>query len=163
MRRHAADGHRVPRYADADQPEFRQVNDDSRLVQPLLQHRDQRHAAGQRLRLGIGTQRLHRIGEARWLLICKIIHRAVPRSDYSTAIRGAPPWMIDQSFCGVAGMSICRTPYGFRASTTALMIAGGEPIAPTSPQPFTPSGLCVHSVVSVPTVMFGRSSARGMV
>ena len=43
------------------------------------------------------------------------------------------------------------------------MIAGGEPIAPTSPQPFTPSGLCVHSVVSVPTVMFGRSSARGMV
>ena len=27
----------------------------------------------------------------------------------------------------------------------ALITAGGEPIAPTSPQPFTPSGLCVHT------------------
>ena len=71
--------------------------------------------------------------------------------------------MMDQSFCGVAGMSICRTLYSFSASMMALMIAGGEPIAPTSPQPFTPSGLCVHSVISVPTVMFGRSSARGIV
>ena len=30
------------------------------------------------------------------------------------------------------------------ASTTALTTAGGEPIAPASPQPFTPSGLWVH-------------------
>ena len=32
------------------------------------------------------------------------------------------------------------------ASTIALITAGGEPIAPASPQPFAPKGLCVQSV-----------------
>ena len=32
------------------------------------------------------------------------------------------------------------------ASITALTSAGGEPIAPASPQPLTPSGLCVQGV-----------------
>jgi hypothetical protein len=32
------------------------------------------------------------------------------------------------------------------ASITALTTAGGEPMAPASPQPFTPSGLCVQGV-----------------
>ena len=71
--------------------------------------------------------------------------------------------MIDQIFCGLAGMSRWRTPYGFSASTTALTTAGGAPMAPTSPQPLAPSGLWVHIVLSVPTVMFGILSALGMV
>ena len=41
----------------------------------------------------------------------------------------------------VAGIGTSRTP---RASVSALMNAAGEPIAPASPQPFTPSGLWVH-------------------
>jgi hypothetical protein len=44
-----------------------------------------------------------------------------------------------------------------------LITAGGEPIAPASPQPFTPSGLCVHGVpFAVSTVKFGRSIACGI-
>ena len=33
-----------------------------------------------------------------------------------------------------------------KASITALTTAGGEPMAPASPQPFTPSGLWVQGV-----------------
>ena len=36
------------------------------------------------------------------------------------------------------------------------MTAAGEPMVPTSPQPFTPIGVCVHSVEWVLIVMFGR-------
>src|SRR5262249_7722720 len=35
----------------------------------------------------------------------------------------------------------------------------GAPIAPASPQPFTPSGLCVHRVVLVDNSRAGKSSA----
>ena len=56
---------------------------------------------------------------------------------------------------GTSGMPI--------ASQIALMSAAGAPIAPASPQPFTPSGLCVHGVPgTIPIVKLGRSSARGM-
>ena len=41
--------------------------------------------------------------------------------------------MIRQIRSGVAGMSTCRTPSRASASTTALITAGGEPMAPTSP------------------------------
>jgi len=44
----------------------------------------------------------------------------------------------------------------------ALITAGGEPMAPASPQPFTPSGLCVQGVTCVSTLKLGKSSARGM-
>ena len=44
-------------------------------------------------------------------------------------------------FSGVAGIEISSTPNSDNASTTALITAGGEPIAPTSPQPFTPNEL----------------------
>ena len=71
--------------------------------------------------------------------------------------------MMFQTFSGLAGMFMWRTPYSFSALTTAFITAGGEPMAPTSPQPFTPNGLCVHSVFSVPTKMLERLSARGMV
>jgi len=36
----------------------------------------------------------------------------------------------------------------------ALMSAAGAPIAPASPQPFTPSGLCVHGVSRVSTYAY---------
>ncbi len=45
----------------------------------------------------------------------------------------------------------------------ALISAGGLPMAPASPQPFTPSGLCVHGVpLTVSTVKWQKSSARGI-
>ena len=45
---------------------------------------------------------------------------------------------------------------------TKKLTAGGTPIAPTSPTPLTPSGLCVHAVTWLPTLKFGRSAARGI-
>lgn len=48
------------------------------------------------------------------------------------------------------------------ASVMALISAGGEPIAPASPQPLTPSGLLGQGVFEVVTVNEGRSSARGI-
>ena len=46
-------------------------------------------------------------------------------------------------------------------STTAFMTAAGAPIAPASPQPFTPSTLCVHGTSVVETLKEGTLSARG--
>ena len=65
--------------------------------------------------------------------------------------------------CGVAGIGTSFTPSSASASVTAFITAAGDPIAPASPQPFTPSGLCVHGVpLTVSTWMLGRSSARGI-
>jgi hypothetical protein len=47
---------------------------------------------------------------------------------------------------GVAGIDMSLTPISERASTIALITAGGDPIAPTSPTPLTPKVLCVHNV-----------------
>src|SRR3984893_2071273 len=63
------------------------------------------------------------------------------------------------SLSGVAGMSRCRMPSGFSASTRALVIAAGAPIAPASPQPLTPSGLWVHGVTLVDNMKYGRAAA----
>ena len=46
-----------------------------------------------------------------------------------------------QIFSEVAGIEISFTQSSDKASTTALITAGGEPIAPTSPHPFTPKEL----------------------
>src|SRR5271170_363877 len=63
---------------------------------------------------------------------------------------------------GVNGMSISVTPRGASASSTALTIAAGAAIAPASPQPFAPRGLCVHGWLSSNSdSMDGRSPARG--
>jgi hypothetical protein len=56
------------------------------------------------------------------------------------------PLAARQTRSAVAGMAMSRTP---RASVSALMKAGGEPMAPASPQPFTPSGLCVQACAGV--------------
>ena len=47
---------------------------------------------------------------------------------------------IFQTFCGVIGMSMFRTPRCHSASTTALAIAGGAPTVADSPIPFAPIG-----------------------
>ena len=54
---------------------------------------------------------------------------------YSAAMR--LDCSVSQMRKGVAGIAMSLTP---RASVTALMTAGGEPIAPASPQPFMPNG-----------------------
>jgi len=41
---------------------------------------------------------------------------------------------------GVAGMSICDTPSGDSASSSALMMVGGAPMVPELPMSFPPSG-----------------------
>ena len=71
-------------------------------------------------------------------------------------------WMARHTLSGVAGMEMSSTPSSDSASTMALITAGGEPMAPISPQPLTPSVLWAQSVVWVPTLISGRSSARGM-
>ena len=43
--------------------------------------------------------------------------------------------------CGVAGMSMCRTPRCPSASMIAFCTAGVAPIVPASPIPLAPSGL----------------------
>ena len=43
------------------------------------------------------------------------------------------------------------------ASVMALITAGGEPIAPASPQPLIPSGLLGHAVSVVDTLKDGTS------
>ena len=80
---------------DAGQAEAGQVDHRGRLVQPLLQHRDEGLAAGQRLGLGVGAERLHRVGDAARLGVGEIVHRAAP---YSAAMRGWLAWMMDQIF-----------------------------------------------------------------
>jgi hypothetical protein len=49
-------------------------------------------------------------------------------------------WRIRQTFSGVIGMSMFRTPRCQSASTTAFAIAGGAPTVADSPTPFAPSG-----------------------
>src|SRR5688572_25118666 len=71
-------------------------------------------------------------------------------------------WIARHTFSGVAGIEMSVTPTGASASTTALITAGGTPIAPTSPTPLMPSGLWVHAVTWLPTLNIGRSAARGM-
>ncbi len=61
--------------------------------------------------------------------------------------------------CAVAGIGMSFTP---RASVIAFITAAGAPIAPASPQPFTPSGLCVQGVSRVSSLNSGTSPARGM-
>ena len=47
---------------------------------------------------------------------------------------------IAQTFWGVIGMSMLRTPRCHRASTTALAMAGGAPTVADSPTPLAPIG-----------------------
>src|SRR5258706_14853251 len=71
--------------------------------------------------------------------------------------------IVFQTVNGETGIGTSLTPIDHSASVTAFITAAGAPIAPASPQPLTPSGLCVHGVpLAVSTLKCGRSSARGI-
>src|SRR5262245_35319417 len=70
-------------------------------------------------------------------------------------------WHKSQIFCGVSGMSICVTPKGASASTTALTMAAVEPMVPASPMPLIPSGFTDVGVSVRVRFKRGRSAARG--
>src|SRR5712664_1854148 len=77
-------------------------------------------------------------GGNRVLEVCPRFHAAAPgkRSPHPAfASRIAR-----QSRSGVAGISKCATPAWRRASNTAFISAGSEPLTPASPTPFAPSG-----------------------
>ena len=57
-------------------------------------------------------------------------------------------------------VDISSTPSSDNASTTAFITDGGEPIAPTSPQPLTPSELWVQRVTSLPTSKLTKLSEK---
>ena len=59
-------------------------------------------------------------------------------ADHSAAAAVLAELMTFQTVCEVAGIGMSRTPRSQSASTKALITAGGEPIATTSPQAFTP-------------------------
>jgi len=104
--------------------------------QTLFQRRNERLPAAQRLRV-LGPERLDRIGQCRGAVYFECIH---DRSPY--------PCIACQTRDGDSGMSIWAMswPPDCSASMTALTTAGGLPMAPASPQPFTPSGLWVQGV-----------------
>ena len=75
----------------------------------------------------------------------------------SLAALPLPFCIASQTRLDEAGMSKSFTPSGASASSTALMTAGGEPIAPASPQPLVPSGLWVQGVQTVSSLNCGNS------
>ena len=84
------------------------------------------------------------------------------RGGLSVAQREAPVGLADaiarQTASDVSGMSMSVTPSGDSASRTALTIAAGAAIAPASPQPLAPRGLCVQGWLSSSSdSMSGRS------
>src|SRR5580704_18294376 len=67
------------------------------------------------------------------------------------------------TFCGVSGVGNWVMPNSASASITPLVMQGGPPIAPDSPQPLAPSGLVLQGAEpSSVTSIGGMSSARGM-
>ncbi len=165
MRGATANGKHASLQADA--PHLGNVAQRDQLggaCQTLLQRRDQGLTTAQRLGLVI-PQSCHRIGDAGGFFDIEIIHSAFPSQR---SVQAVPPdplielsnapgavaprpsysFIADQTRDGLRGMStwVMSLPMERRASTTALTTAGGEPIAPASPQPFTPRGLWVQGV-----------------
>src|SRR6185295_14466385 len=97
----------------------------------------------------------HGVLDRRGAVECEVLHVQPPFAALAA-------WIARQTFSGVAGIEISVTPSGVSASITALITAGGTPIAPHSPTPLTPIGLWVHAVTWLPTLKLGRSAARGM-
>ena len=80
--------------------------------------------------------------------LAKEPRRATPRLDscHSAARFSADFCAARQTTCGVAGMAMSSWP---SASVIALITAGGEAIAPASPQPLMPSGFDGQAVSTV--------------
>src|SRR5271169_4908417 len=85
--------------------------------------------------------------------------RAPQTFHYSAARFMTAFWAARQTTCGVAGMATSSWP---TASVIALITAGGEAIAPASPQPFKPGGFVVQGVETVSILNEQKSAARGM-
>src|SRR6188472_3730599 len=67
-----------------------------------------------------------------------------------------------QTLAGVNGVLSCLMPSSLKASMTPLVMQGGPPMAPDSPQPLAPKGLERQgSESSSVTSIGGMSSARG--
>src|SRR5262245_51763555 len=66
-----------------------------------------------------------------------------------------------QIFSGVIGMSMWLTPCPRSASTMALTVAAGAPVAPLSPQPFSPKGFTGEGVNSSALSTGGSTSQLG--
>src|SRR3982074_3514854 len=67
-----------------------------------------------------------------------------------------------QTFSGDSGVLSVVMPSSLSASITPLVMQGGPPIAPDSPQPLAPSGLVRQGAESSSvTAIGGMSSARG--
>src|SRR5215472_10509614 len=132
-----------------------EIDDRSGIGEPQLHRADQALSAGERL-AAFGERR-RRVGHRLRTLIFECVHDGLQVSRQWFAA-----WIALHTRCGVAGMSMLFTPTAESASCTAFMSAAGAPIAPASPQPFAPSGLCVQGVTLVATLNDGRSSARGI-
>ena len=66
------------------------------------------------------------------------------------------------TLAGVSGVLSCLMPSSDSASITPLVMQGGPPMAPDSPQPLAPSGLVLQGADgSSVTAIGGMSSARG--
>ena len=94
------------------------------LREVQLHHRQQALPAGQQLGRVVPLEQRDRVGDR-------------PRTVKLEVPHATPPavWIARQTFSGVAGMSISVTPSGARASSTALITAGGTPIAPDLAHP----------------------------
>src|SRR6516165_10441882 len=136
-----ADSQRIAGRRDAAElGEARHVDHVGGRREALLHRRDQRLAASDVAGLGGGREELGCLGEVLWPMIMGLVHDfSSPQAAFLAAACSAI-----QTFCGVAGMLSSLVPM---ASVIALIIAGGEPIAPASPQPLTPSGLLGAGVV----------------
>ena len=73
-----------------------------------------------------------------------------------------PSLIACQTLAGVSGVLSCLMPSSLKASIAPLVMQGGPPIAPDSPQPLAPSGLVRQGAESSSvTAIGGMSSARG--
>src|SRR5262252_3405462 len=109
--------------------------------------------AAPRARLGDG-RRLHDA-----LSDCNLRrHRSRMRHRVAEAF---PSWSARHTRSARSGMSRWRTPRCLRASTTALTMAGVEPMVAASPIPLAPMGLNGVGVTVSSVVNMGRSPACG--
>ena len=88
---------------------------------------------------------------------------AADESGRLTRAHAAPlSWSAAQIRCGDAGMSKSVTPRMRRASMTAFMSAGMEPVTPASPTPFAPRELTLVGTGCSRIVRWLRTPARGI-
>src|SRR5690606_30521557 len=150
------DRHVVTGVGDLVEPgDAADIHDHVRGQEPQLHHGDEAHASRHHLgELGAGERR-HRLVEAGSGDVLELpwIHQPF--------LPLCASWIACHTRFGRSGMSMCLTPSGRNASTTALTIVWAEAIVPASPMPFTPSGLASLGVTVLLSSKLGRSAAVG--